>query len=140
MPTSFPPFRSTLTGQPPPPPERPPWLFMSTRRAEPELTIRLILAGELELAAKLYFESALNAAQADADRVLLDLNALTLIDGACLDTIFAAAERARREGAVLILLGPCGQVRRVLDLVGAPAGVSVLDRGDLPGYARSASA
>ena len=104
---------------------------MATRRAEPGRSIRLVLAGELDLAAKLYFEAALDSAQTDARRVLLDLNALTLIDGACLDTIFAAGRRARREDAELILLRPRGQVRRVLDLVGAPAGVSVLDRSDL---------
>lgn len=112
-------------------PELPPWLFMSTRRAEPGGTIRLILAGELDLAANLHFEATLDAAQADSDRVMLDLSALTLIDCSGLGTVYAAAERARREGTALILLEPRGQVRRLLGLVGRPPGVSVLDRGDL---------
>ena len=35
-----------------------------------------------------------------------------------------------RRNAVLILLEPRGQVRRVLDLTGAPDGVAVLERSD----------
>jgi anti-anti-sigma factor len=119
------PSLSPLAGAMPPTPS-----FLSSRRAEPGGTIRLILAGELDLASQPYFKAALDSAQADSDRVLLDLNALTLIDCACLSTIFAAAERGRHEEAVLILLKPRGQVRRVLDLVGLPPGVSILAHGD----------
>jgi anti-anti-sigma factor len=110
----------------------PPPFFLSSRRAETGGAIRLVLAGELDLAARPEFKAALDAAQADSDRVLLDLSALTLIDCAALSTIFTAAERGRREKAVLIMLGPRGQVRRVLDLVGLPPGVSVLVQGDPP--------
>jgi anti-sigma B factor antagonist len=115
------PSPSPLTRANPPPP-----FFLSSRRAEAGGAIRLVLAGELDLAAKPEFEAALSAAQADSDRVLLDLSALTLIDCAALSTIYAAAERGRREEAALILVGPRGQVRRLLDLTGPPAGVSVL--------------
>lgn len=132
MTISFPPFRPKSTGQPSPMAERPPKLFMSTRRAEPGGTIRLILAGELDLAANPHFRATLDAAQADADLVTLDLSALTLIDCAGLGTIYAAAARARNEGAMVVLLEPCGHVRRLLDLVGGPPGVCVLDRSDLP--------
>jgi anti-anti-sigma factor len=115
------PSLSPLTKANPPPP-----FFLSSRRAEAGGTIRLCLAGELDLAAQPEFKAALDAAQADSDRVLLDLSALTLIDCAALSTIFAAAEHGRREEAELILLDPRGQVRRVLGLVGPPTGVSVL--------------
>ena len=115
------PSLSPLTRANPPPP-----FFLSSRRAEAGGAIRLVLAGELDLAAKPEFEAALGAAQADSDRVLLDLSALTLIDCAALSTIYAAAERGRGEEAVLILVGPRGQVRRLLDLTGPPAGVSVV--------------
>jgi response regulator NasT len=126
VPAGSPSLSPVIKANPPPP------FFLSSRRAEAGGTIRLCLAGELDLAARPEFETALGAAQADSDRVLLDLSALTLIDCAALSTIFTAAERGRREKAVLIMLGPRGQVRRVLDLVGLPPGVSVLAQGDPP--------
>lgn len=109
---------------------RPPPLFSCTRRAEGRGSIRLVLAGELDLSARAHFEQALTDAQADASRVVLDLQALTLIDCASLSVVFNAAIEARRRNAVLVLLDPRGQVRRVLDLTGAPEGVAVLERSD----------
>ncbi len=111
----------------------PPSGFFWTRLAGRDGSIRLVLAGELDLAGRADFQLALDDAQGHSDRVLLDLGALTLIDCACLFAIFIAAERCRRKGSVLILISPRGQVRRVLDLTGAPTGVVVLDRSDLPG-------
>ena len=105
---------------------KPPPLFSCTRRAEGRGSIRLILAGELDLSARAHFEQALRDAQSDASRVVLDLQALTLIDCASLSVVFDAAVETRRRDAVLILLEPRGQVRRVLDLTGAPDGVAVL--------------
>jgi anti-anti-sigma factor len=108
----------------------PPPLFSCTRRAEGRNSIRLVLAGELDLSARTHFEQALRDAQTDASRVTLDLQALTLIDCASLSVVFDAAIEARRRDAVLILLDPRGQVRRVLDLTGVPDGVAVLERSD----------
>ena len=108
----------------------PPALFSCTRRAEGRGSIRLVLAGELDLSARAHFKQALTDAQSDASRVILDLEALTLIDCASLSVVFDAAVEARRHAAVLILLDPRGQVRRVLDLTGAPKGVAVLERSD----------
>jgi anti-anti-sigma factor len=108
----------------------PPPLFSCSRRAESGNSIRLVLAGELDLTGHAHFEQALKDAQSDANRVVLDLRVLTLIDCASLSVIFNAAVEARRHDAVLILLDPRGQVRRVLDLTGAPAGVAVLERSD----------
>lgn len=108
----------------------PPSLFTCTLRVEGRGTIRLVLAGELDLSFRAHFQQALTDAQADASRVILDLQALTLIDCASLSVVFDAAVEARRRDAVLILLDPRGQVRRVLDLTGAPDGAAVLERGD----------
>jgi anti-anti-sigma factor len=108
----------------------PPPLFSCTRRAEGRGSIRLVLAGELDLSARAHFEQALMDAQTDASRVILDLQALTLIDCASLSVVFDAAVEARRRNAVFILLDPRGQVRRVLDLTGAPEGVAVLEPSD----------
>ncbi|HEX6154279.1 MAG TPA: STAS domain-containing protein [Solirubrobacterales bacterium] len=114
--------RGPLLGAPP--------LFSCTRMAEGRGSIRLVLAGELDLSARGHFEQALRDAQSDASRVVLDLQALTLIDCASLSVAFDAAIEARRHDLVLILLDPRGQVRRVLDLTGAPDGVAVLERSD----------
>lgn len=105
------------------PPQSPPG-FTWTRRAESG-SIRLVLAGELDLTFRPSFETAVADAQTDSDRVVLDLSALTLIDCANLSVIFSAAERGRRDGSMLILLSPRGQVRRVLDLLGVPPGAAV---------------
>jgi anti-sigma B factor antagonist len=118
---------SPVTKAMPPPP-----FFLCSRRAEAGSTIRLVLAGELDLAAEPEFKAALHTARAESDRVLLDLTALTLIDCAALSTIFAAAEGSDGKEAVLVLFEPRGQVRRMLGLVGPPPGVSVLPRGDSP--------
>jgi anti-anti-sigma factor len=115
----------TTVANPPPP------FFLSSRRAEAGGAIRLVLAGELDLATQPEFESALDAALADSDRVLLDLGALTLIDCSAISLIFAAAHRRRKEAA-LILVDPRSQVRRMLGLVGPPPGVEVLAEGDRP--------
>ena len=109
----------------------PPPLFSCTRRAEGESSIRLVLAGELDLCGCAHFEQALKDALSDGSRVVLDLRALTLIDCASLSVVFDAALEARRAGVVLVLLEPRGQVRRVLDLVGAPDGAAVLERTDI---------
>ena len=106
---------------------KPPPHFISSRVAESGGSIRLVCAGELDFAAWHHFATDLQHAQRDSARVLLDLRALSLIDCTCIATVFAAARRARREGAVLILIGPRDQVRRVLDLVGPPPDVAVLD-------------
>jgi anti-anti-sigma factor len=127
-------FPSLLPGSASPPTagEALPHLFTSTRWAETGGSIRVFLAGELDLAGRAHFESALADAQGDSNRVLVDLGALTLIDCSALSVLFTAAERSRREDGLLILVSPRGQVRRMVELVGAPPGVAVLDREDLP--------
>jgi anti-anti-sigma factor len=125
MPASLPPFLPSLAV--PPPPQRPPPHFISSRRAEGDGSIRLVCAGELDLASRQHFEAELREAQRDSNQVVLDLRALTFIDCACIATLFAAAKRVRPESTGLVLLCPRGQVRRMFDLVGSPTGVTVLD-------------
>jgi len=107
-----------------------PPLFSCTHRAESRGSIRLILAGELDLAARPHFQLALSDAQSDGRRVILDLRALTLIDCASLSVVFDAAAEARRTGTALILRDPRGQIRRILDLIGSPDGVAVVESSD----------
>jgi len=105
---------------------------MSSRRAEAGDSIRVIVASELDLATRHRFMAALDEAQNDSDQALLDLRALSFIDCACIASLFAAARRGRPERSALILVSPRGQVRRMLDLVGSPEGVAVLEHDDLP--------
>ena len=104
--------------------------FSLISRAEGGHTIRLVLAGELDLAGRARLAQALDDAQDDVTDVVLDLQSLTTIDASCLAVVFAAAARSRRDDGMLILLEPLAQVRRVLDLIGAPDGVVVMDRSD----------
>lgn len=118
----------------------PPVTFCSTRRAEGSDSIQLVLAGELDLSSRSHFEGDLGDAQGDATRVTLDLLALSFIDCACLAVLFAGAARARHDHHRLILLDARGQVRRILNLVGAPTGVAVLERSDVGAPAASSGA
>jgi anti-anti-sigma factor len=126
------PLLSSVSGPTLPTAKAPPCLFRCSRRAERGGSVRLLFSGELDLAGATQLRTALDGAQDDSSRVVLDLQALTLIDCAGLAIIFDAAQRARREGAVLILLDPRAQVRRLLDLIGPPAGVAIIDDSDLP--------
>jgi anti-sigma B factor antagonist len=105
--------------------------FHCSRRAEGGGVIRILLAGELDLAATPYLGTALDGAQDDSDRVMLDLRALTLIDCAGLALLYGAGERARREGSTLTLKNSRGQVSRLLDLLGVPDDVTVVDEDDV---------
>lgn len=125
MPTSFPPFLQSLAVLPPPQP--PPRHFISSRRAEAGGSVRLVCAGELDLASRKLFENDLDDAQGRSEQVVLDLKALTFIDCACIATLFAAAKRGRSGSTALVLLCPRGQVRRMIDLVGSPTGVTIVD-------------
>ena len=57
---------------------------------------------------------------------------MTLIDCAGLAIIFSAARHARLESTALILMNPRGQVRRLLDLIGAPPDAMILEDDGLP--------
>jgi anti-anti-sigma factor len=118
----------------------PPHPFTCNRRAESGSSIHLLLSGELDLSGETRFRAALESAQEDADRVLLELATLRLIDCSGLAVLFGGARRADREGAALVLMHPCGQVRRLLDLVGAPAGVTVIAQEALPAIREKAAA
>lgn len=130
----------TAVSSTPPVAYPPPYPFTCSRRAEGGSSICLLLSGELDLAGETRFRAALESAQEDSDQVLLELTALRLIDCSGLAVLFAGARRAHREGAALVLTHPCGQVRRMLDLVGAPAGVTVVGQEALPTVKESAAA
>ena len=79
----------------------------------------LALAGELDVAvAPCLRERLLNAINAEAHAVVVDLGGVTLLDACCLGLIVGAHARARHHGIALTVRGARGVVQRVLDLTG----------------------
>jgi anti-sigma B factor antagonist len=77
------------------------------------------LSGELDLGTVPLADPELRQAQREARHVLLDLRALTFIDACGLNMILAAARRARRTGARMVVLHGSSCVSRILELTGA---------------------
>ena len=77
--------------------------------------------GELDLASARRLERRLQYAIAVADRVVLDVAALTFVDVAGLRPVLQAADDLRRRGGTLVVVGARGGVRRL---------VTVLEVGD----------
>ena len=76
----------------------------------------LRLTGELDLVAAPRLKACLDDALASAWLVVVDLRALTFIDGSGVVAILAADERARRSGRRLVLVHEPAQVTRLIDL------------------------
>ena len=85
------------------------------------------LAGEADVTAR-HLQDAL-AAEAAAGSLLLvvDLSRLTFMDSWALQVVLKAAQSLRRAGGRLVLAGPSGGVRRILELTGAGTLVPVYD-------------
>jgi stage II sporulation protein AA (anti-sigma F factor antagonist) len=83
------------------------------------------LAGEADITAR-HLHDAL-AAEVTASPLLLvvDLSKLTFMDSWALQVILKAGQSLRRAGGRLVLAGPSGGVRRILELTGASVLVPV---------------
>jgi stage II sporulation protein AA (anti-sigma F factor antagonist) len=80
---------------------------------------RLRVSGELDLATRDTLIDELKRAEAsEANRILLDLNALTFIDSSGLAVLVMAHQRAEMNGTQLRVLSAGGQVRDLLELTG----------------------
>lgn len=80
---------------------------------------RVWLLGEFDLAAAPDLDAALRRAQAESDRVVVDLRQLMFLDCTCLQTLLAADACARRAGVRLTIAHPPRAVRHLLALTGA---------------------
>lgn len=89
----------------------------------------LRLEGELDLAGIEELRVALVAAEDPARALTVDLAGLDFIDCAALAGLFRLAGRMSRAGRRLVLAGDHGQVARLLDLTGLPAGAERLSDG-----------
>ncbi|GAA0794658.1 STAS domain-containing protein [Spirilliplanes yamanashiensis] len=83
-------------------------------------TARLLLGGELDLAAREDLYAAIVAAGADADitAVVLDLRGVTFIDSEALGAVIEGHAAITSAGRSYSLVGDHGPVRRVLDIAG----------------------
>lgn len=80
--------------------------------------VRVILAGELDLATAPEADRRLREAQAEAPRVVLDLDGLTFIDATGLRVLLDASDRATSSGGDLLVRRIRAGVRRLLELTG----------------------
>ena len=80
--------------------------------------VRLTLSGELDLSTATGFDRALRGAQANANRVTLDLRRLEFMDCRGMHVVEAAAARARESGGRLVIVGGPPQVQRLFALTG----------------------
>lgn len=101
--------------------------FDCTRRPDGQDSVRIHLSGELDLAVCPRFEQVLRDAQGDASAVSIDLEKLNFIDGAGLTAIIAAAARGALAKTELVLVGPAGQVDRLVTLTGLAHTVKVIE-------------
>ena len=83
------------------------------------------LAGEADVTAR-QLKDVLDAEVAAGPRlVVVDLSRLTFMDSWALHAILTAGRSLRAAGGALVLAGPTGEIRRLLELTGADTLVTV---------------
>ncbi len=83
--------------------------------------------GELDLATAPQLEETLEAAQASARLVVLDLRRLTFLDSTGVHLVIDAGTRARRSGHRLVVIRGTGQVQILFALMNTSQCVEMLD-------------
>ena len=83
-------------------------------------TVGLALDGELDMAAAFRMEHEADRllARRGADRLVVDLAAVTFVDSAGLGALLAIRDRSRELGIEFALVNPSAPVRRMLELSG----------------------
>ena len=89
-------------------------------RGDPH-AVRLVLAGELDMTAafRIEPEADLLLARPGADRLVVDLAAVTFVDSAGLGALLAIRDRSQELGIEFGVVNPSAPVRRMLELSGA---------------------
>lgn len=77
-------------------------------------TATAVLRGDLDITTVPEARRSVQAAEADADRLIVDLRSVGFLDSAGVNLVFDIALRARRRGSRITLLASDPQVRRVL--------------------------
>jgi anti-sigma B factor antagonist len=79
---------------------------------------RVVLAGELDVAAANAFEERVNEAGSDRSLILVDVTDLTFCDSAGLRVLLRFAERCRATGTAMRIVGARRTVRRLFEITG----------------------
>jgi anti-sigma B factor antagonist len=85
---------------------------------DPDGTARVVVYGELDLAAAPTLRSALRPLRRDARSTILDLREVTFMDSSGLRVLLQAGRHRTTGWGVSLLLPPGGPVRRLIDLSG----------------------
>lgn len=92
----------------------------------------LRLHGELSIASANQFAETVEEVLANALLVIIDLRALSLIDGVGIGMLINASARARGTGRRLVIVRGVGQVQRVSDLIELSERVHIVELKDIP--------
>jgi anti-sigma B factor antagonist len=96
-----------------------------------EVTCRLALRGELDLASSTELEQELDRLLASgANQVVVDLRELEFMDSTGLSVLINAHQRAQQAGARLSLIKGPPQVQRLLSLTGVADRIELADSHD----------
>ena len=85
---------------------------------------RLVLGGELDMAARFQAEQALDRLLAEpVEQLVVDLGEVTFVDSTGMGLVLEVHDRARSEGFKLRLLRGPDEVQRVFELAGVADGL-----------------
>jgi anti-sigma B factor antagonist len=91
-------------------------------------TAVVVISGEVDVYTAPQLRDCLRRIDADdADRVVLDLSAMTFIDSTGLGVIVGAVKRLRENGGTLTLRAPSKSTRKVLDITGLAQIIDIED-------------
>jgi anti-sigma B factor antagonist len=93
-----------------------------------ERSARVVLSGELDLAAAPLLEEAVARALEGADEIVLDLSQVRFIDSTGISAVVAAVKAAQTSGVALMISSTLrSQVRRLFELVGMSDTLPLID-------------
>lgn len=92
--------------------------FAISQVTEEDGRLRLIVAGELDIATSDLLDECLQMTAATRKRVILDLHQVSFIESSGLRVILAALRHAQREGWGLTLTESTPAVQRLFDVAG----------------------
>jgi anti-sigma B factor antagonist len=99
---------------------------LETRREDDHA--RLLLFGELDIAAAPRVDDALGALESEGpDRIVIDLRGLTFLDSTGLRSLLGADARAREQGRRLTLIQGPDVVQRVFSITGLEGRLEIVE-------------